>query len=53
MFEELEDKQVDRLWEHRLHLDSNFYNRLNFFLVFESVLIGIVGLGRMITRTGS
>ncbi|GHO98503.1 hypothetical protein KSF_085510 [Reticulibacter mediterranei] len=44
MSEHLETEQISRLWEHFLHLDTNFYNRLNFFLVFESVLLGVVGL---------
>jgi len=44
MSEHLEPEQISRLWEHHLHLDNNFYNRLNFFLVFESVLLGVVGL---------
>lgn len=44
MSEHLGTEQIRRLWEHHLHLDNNFYNRLNFFLVFESVLLGVVGL---------
>jgi hypothetical protein len=44
MSEHLETEQISRLWEHFWHLDNNFYNRLNFFLVFESVLLGVVGL---------
>jgi hypothetical protein len=44
MSEELNEEQRARLWEHRLHMDSAFYNRLNFFLVSESVLLGVVGV---------
>lgn len=44
MPEDLDSEQRARLWEYRLHLDNNFYNRLNFFLIFESVLIGMVGV---------
>lgn len=39
-----EKDQLERLWEHGLHEDTIFYNMLNFFLVFESVLLGVVGL---------
>jgi len=34
-----------------LHEDTIFYNMLNFFLVFESVLLGVVGL--LYSRTAS
>ena len=44
MSENLENDQLNRLWEHRLHVDNMFYERLNFFLVFESVLLGVVGV---------
>lgn len=44
MVEHVDSEQTRRLWEFRLHLNGNFYNRLNFFLVFESVLLGVVGL---------
>jgi hypothetical protein len=40
----IDDNQMSRLWEHRLHIDNEFYSRLNFFLVFESVLLGVVGV---------
>ena len=36
-------EQSKRLWEHRLHVDTLFYSRLNFFLLIESVLLGAVG----------
>lgn len=41
---DLDDEQKRRLWEHGLHEDTMFNNRLNFFLVFESVLLSAVGL---------
>src|SRR5205807_1999665 len=44
MFEDLDSRQIDRLWEYRLHLINIFYNRLNFYLIFESVLLGIIGV---------
>jgi hypothetical protein len=34
--------QINRVWEHKLHVEDNFYNRLNFFLVFESILLSSV-----------
>ena len=36
--------EINRLWEHALHEDNLFNDRLNFFLVFESVLVGVVGV---------
>jgi hypothetical protein len=33
----------DRMWEHGLHEDNIFNERLNFFLVFESVSLGVIG----------
>lgn len=41
--ENLNNDQINRVWEYRLHIETLFYNRLNFFLVFESVLLGVVG----------
>jgi hypothetical protein len=38
------NKQTYNLFEHILHEDTVFNERLNFFLVFESVIIGIVGV---------
>lgn len=32
----------DRFWQHAMHEDGQFNDRLNFFLVFESVLLGVV-----------
>ncbi len=43
MLVNLDNEQLRRLWEHRLHVDNEFYSRLNFFLIFESVLLGVVG----------
>jgi hypothetical protein len=43
MHENLDNEELRRMWEHRLHVDNEFYSRLNFFLIFESVLIGAVG----------
>ncbi len=36
------DDRINRVWEHKLHVEDNFYNRLNFFLVFESILLSSV-----------
>ena len=44
MFEGLENDQKNRLWDYKLHEEDIFYSRLNFFLIFESVLMGVVGL---------
>lgn len=43
MAENLENYKLNRLWEYRLHIENQYYSRLNFFLVFESVLLGVVG----------
>jgi hypothetical protein len=40
----LDDEQVNRIHQIRITWVSVFYQRLNFFLVFESVLLGTVGL---------
>jgi hypothetical protein len=37
-----DEKRIDRLWQHGLHEDVMFNERLNFFLVFESLLIATV-----------
>src|SRR5690242_7042720 len=44
MPENLTEEQRNRLWEHGLHEDTIFFNHLNFFLIFESVLLGVVGV---------
>ncbi len=41
-----DDDKKRRAWEHGLHTNDIFYNQLNFFLIFESVLLGVVGLLR-------
>jgi len=43
-FQNLDIDQKKRLWEMTVHDDTMFNNRLNFFLVFESVLLSVVGL---------
>lgn len=40
----LESDQIQRLWQHAAHSQNRFDNRLNFFLIFESILIGVVGM---------
>ena len=42
--EQLDSEQRDRLWEHGLHAENNFFNQMNIFLVFESLLLIIVGI---------
>ena len=37
------DEELRRLWEHGLHEDNVFNERLNFFLIFQSVLYGVAG----------
>jgi hypothetical protein len=44
MPENLDSEQRNRLWEHGIHAENVFLNQLNFFLVFESVLLGVVGI---------
>jgi hypothetical protein len=44
MQERLEDDQLDRIFEYRTQCLNTFYNRLNFFLIFESVLLGAISL---------
>lgn len=39
-----------RVWDHSMHEDSVFNDRQNFFLVFESVLVG--SIGGFFTKTG-
>lgn len=36
------DDQINRIWQHGLHEEGLFNNRLNFFLVLESILFFIV-----------
>jgi hypothetical protein len=44
MSDEHSNKQSYSLFEHILHEDTMFNERLNFFLIFESVIMGIVGV---------
>ena len=40
---QLDSEQRSRLWQPRLHIENLLYSRLTFFLIFESVLLGVVG----------
>jgi hypothetical protein len=42
--EDLNCEQRKRLWEYRLHIETILYNRLAFFLAFETVLLAVVGI---------
>lgn len=44
MREHLEGEQADRLWQHLLHDDQIFNHRMSFFLVVETVLLGLVSV---------
>jgi hypothetical protein len=44
MVQKLNDNQIDRLWQHIEAVQNRFDNRLNFFLIFESILMGVVGM---------
>jgi len=46
--ETLDEVKIARLFQHGLHEEGVFYNRLNFFLVFESLLfaVAVAGLGK-------
>lgn len=44
MSQMLDNDQLNRLRAHGIHEDEMFHARLNFFLVFESVLLGVVGV---------
>jgi hypothetical protein len=39
--ENLDNEQLNRLMQHAMHSQNRFDNRLNFFLIFESVLLGV------------
>ena len=41
--ERLAPDQINRLWDYRNHVDQEFFGRLNFFLVFESILLAAAG----------
>ncbi len=46
------DKEArDRLWQHSLHEDNIFNNRVNFFLGFQSILLAVVAM--LIDEIGS
>ncbi len=40
----LENDQKNRIWQLFLHAEDTFYNRLNFFVIFETLLLGVVSL---------
>ncbi|PWH12404.1 MAG: hypothetical protein DDG60_13365 [Anaerolineae bacterium] len=42
--EKLSNEAINRLWQHGIHEDEIFNNRLNFFLVLESVLFAVVAM---------
>ncbi len=44
MSKNLDSDHLNRLWAHAMHEDDAYNNRQNFFLVFESVLLGAVGV---------
>lgn len=35
----LNEQQIERLWQYRNQVDQEYYGRLNFFLIFESILL--------------
>lgn len=37
-------EEASRLWQHAMHEETILNNRLNFFMVVESVLLGILGM---------
>ncbi len=37
MHENLDNEELRRMWEHRLHVDNEFYSRLNFLLIFPKI----------------
>lgn len=51
MAHKLNDNEKKRLWEHALHSQERFDNRLNIFLVFQSILIAAVST--LYTRTST
>ena len=46
----LDEASRDRLWDHGKHAESVFLNQLNFFLIFESLLLGGVINGILINQ---
>ena len=41
---DFEPEEKARLWEHGLHEDNLFHNRLNFFTVLQTALLGVIGV---------
>lgn len=37
-----DDQQQSRFWQHALHEERNISDRSNFFVIFQSVLLGVV-----------
>jgi len=50
MTENLDSEQRNRLWEHRLFIESQIYGRANLFLVIETVLLAVVGANSCIVN---
>jgi len=40
----LTNEDASRLWQHIIHEEDTLNNRLNFFLVLESILLGVVAM---------
>lgn len=40
----LSPDQIDRLWQHKENVNTNFNNFVNFFLISESILLAVVGM---------
>ena len=40
---QVDNEELNRRWQHGLHEDEVFNNRLNFFLLFESILLSVFG----------
>jgi hypothetical protein len=43
--------QVNRLWEYRNHVDREFFSRLSFFSIVESILFAVAAQLHGLTRT--
>lgn len=41
---EREEQDIELLWHHALHEDNIFNDRLNFFLVIESILLAVIAM---------
>jgi hypothetical protein len=44
MRDDLDNEQIGRMFQHAMYAQSRFDGHLNFFLIFESVLLGVVGM---------